>query len=257
MAASFAEARNQLADALRQQAGIVTEILSDRTLRLRLETGDNDPIMPAHDFTDAPIEEVISYLKDTTGQGFNFRSALPQPLPGGGASGGARGGGYNPGAPPQLPADPAPALWPPELVGRSLTLHLDSAPVSRVTAQVLAALEKQAEIVAEARDYSPRLVDLKLSTSAAAKMTYSMQLANTPATQVFSYLRSLTEKTIANAAGQPARLGGPPVTLNLNAAPRTEAIRLLRDALEQQSGNILDEQPDGNFTARLIAPPAP
>jgi hypothetical protein len=243
---SIAEARSQLIDALRQQAGIVAQITPDRTLQMRLENGDNDPVLPTHDFIAAPIKEVISYLNENTGQRFNFMSAMPR---------GRRG------------ADGTMETDPIELFGRSLTLHLESAPASRIVAQVRAALEAQANLVGEEAE-DPRAVNMRLTTSATAGLTYTVQFADSPASQVSSFLRNLTGKTISFPAPVALALNGrrgsasppettPPVTLNLTGVTREQAIRLLRDALEQQSGIVLDEQPDGNFIARQVTPATP
>jgi hypothetical protein len=231
---SISDARDQLSDALRKQAGIVAKIMPDRTLQIRLETGDNDPVVPARDFTAAPVADVINYLDDITGMFYFFRSAMPRGLP--------------PGA---TPAGPDPDL--PEQAGRSMTLHLESGPVSKVSAQVLAALAQQDEIISDATD-DPWVTNLRLSADAAAKVRYTLQLKNSPVPAVVhDCLQSFMGKTIAFSP-QSFR-GAAPITLSIDAVPLSEAIKKLRDAIEQQAGIVLDEQPDGNFTARRIATP--
>lgn len=218
---SLADARTQLIAALRQQAGIVAQITPDRTLQIRLETGDNDPVVSAHDFNGTSVPEVLRYLSDITGQTFQFgRNVYSASLP-------------------------------------SVTLHLDSGPVSRTVTAVLNALEQQHGLIADntSNQLAPLWVELRLTADADAKQIFSFQRTNTPASDILGDLRRLTGKSIA--ASPASFTEAKSISLSMRDVSRVQAIKLLRDALEQQAGIVIDEKPDGNFTARWANPPAP
>ena len=153
----------------------------------------------------------------------------------------------------------------PELAGRSLTLHVDSAPVSRVVAQVLAALEAQTELVADKTSNpqsNPRAVDIRLADGAMSRLRLTVQMTNLSVVNTLSCVCKLYGKATSNITNWGeiySQINQADVLINVSIvnATRAEAAGRLRAALAQQAAIILDEQPDGNFTARLATPPQP
>jgi len=223
-AATHSQVVAKLREALDQQAGIVGTDLPDGTLQLRLKSGETDPLVPALDFNATPIDDVLARLTDLTGRKITKSYSSPRA-----------------------------GRQPPDFAGRTITLHLENTASSQVAALLFDALEKQAEVqfTVSAEGATDRFgLTARLTPAAIEKLPRTQDFNAESVATVLMYLRAWTSRKIDAPAE--VRQSGGTVTLAIQNLPTNQAVPLLRDALQQQTGVVLNEQPDGNFTARLL-----
>ncbi len=125
------------------------------------------------------------------------------------------------------------------IASRHITLHLENIPISEAYALMRQAIEKQAEV---------ELIETTVTLTPRLPQTVAYNA--TPVAQIFDTFESWTGRKLL--APTPVRQSAGKVTLAFQDVPNQQAVVLLRDALKQQAGIMLDERPDGSFTARLL-----